>query len=815
MLDTILHQSTDTFNTQRTAADELRDGLRLLEELHRVAANRGFWLYSRPNGKGYESDWRTAGMHGEPRRAWLNNDHLFFGVNPHTEIPATNAKGEKRAAQWVRGTVDNILGLKALFTDIDAKDTISQDEWMPFYVAPDVAGMTKSKARGALQKAQTAAIDAALVQDLPKYKARALRLIQRAALRPSACWDSGGGYQAVWLLDETMLLTDANRAEAQRVQKQWVALIGGDPAASDLNRVLRLPGSVNRKAKYGPAGHVVRFLWCDLGLRYTFGDLAALVPDAPEAQAPKPRRVFVPAHLPAELGDFADVPALPQHPAIDAYNANTDLRALLLELGYTDAGSGRMNRPGGDTAGVQLHGDNTASIYSSADPLYCGHRITPAHALAVFEHNGDVAALLDWLTGGQHARFLAQLDALRLWARTTNFATYAPEHADALRRTDSNDTKVFDALCDLWRTAGSFTTKPVGKKRLAAQAGTSPNAALASLKRLALFAVDVVIVPEKGAVVSLKAPLTEIDPSCESSCKRGQFQSMGEVNEYSPRKARDAYQSGTSRYMLMVAKHLSAADGSTPREWLQKNARRGLGEKGLRIMDAMTRCGEMTVQEMAAETGMSIHAIRDGLTRLYKAGLVDFSQERIGTAKTWWLEPGAYATAEGLASEMRTHRMADSREERRLEQSQLYAQYEHRRAATREDRDAAWRKLQWLTGKRVETLRRLYPGMSKDEARQYAETLPFRQWLQRRAELQTAKHGGDELQEKHHAAMEQVKLAQKVMENQTLSAELDLSELRREAWGGAGHMPEPDAWNFASQLFRFEKFRRGGAYART
>jgi hypothetical protein len=65
-----------------------------------------------------------------------------------------------------------------------------------------------------------------------------------------------------------------------------------------------------------------------------------------------------------------------------------------------------MHRPGGNTAGVQLHADNTASIYSSADPLWCGHRITPAHALCVFAYDGDVGEMLQAL-GGRRPTFTA------------------------------------------------------------------------------------------------------------------------------------------------------------------------------------------------------------------------------------------------------------------------------------------------------------------------------------------------------------------------------------------------------------------------
>ena len=378
-------------------AEQLDLALRLLERLHRGG---DWWLYSRPQGKGYESDWRKAGRHGPPRASWLVRDHVFFGVHPHADIPTKNAQGKKRDQRWVRGTVHNIAAINALFVELDAKDTIQQEEWLPYYVTPDVGSMEKAQARGALQKAQTAAIDAALPLRLDEYKQRALAALQAAPLSPSACWDSGGGYQAVWLLDATLPVTDANRSDVAAIQKEWVRLIGGDPAASDLNRVLRLPGSVNRKPKYGPQGHPVTFLWCDLDLCYGYTTLAALV--SPMEPAPiMPRTVYVPDGLPAALGEFAEVPDLPFHPAIDAYNAATDLRSLLLQYGYTDAAPGRMHRPGGNTAGVQLHAGNTASIYSSGDPLWCGHRITPAHALCVFEYDGDIKAMLAGLTSGQ------------------------------------------------------------------------------------------------------------------------------------------------------------------------------------------------------------------------------------------------------------------------------------------------------------------------------------------------------------------------------------------------------------------------------
>jgi hypothetical protein len=396
-----------------SATAQLGLALRLLECLHKGG---DWWLYSRPQGRGYESDWRRAGRHGPPRASWLARDHVFFGVHPHADIPTKNAQGKKRDQRWVRGTVHNIAAVNALYVELDAKDTIRQLEWLPYYVTPDVGIMEKAQARGALQKAQTAAVDAALPLRLDEYKRRALAALKAAPVRPSVCWDSGGGYQAVWLLDTTLSVTDANRGDAASMQKEWVRLIGGDPSASDLTRVLRLPGSVNRKPKYGPQGHPVTFVWCDLDLTYAYTALEALVSSL-EPASDTPRRVYVPAGLPAALGEFAEVPDLPLHPAIEQYNATVDLHNLLLQYGYTDAGPGRMHRPGGNTAGVQLHANNTATIYSSADPLWCGHRVTPAHALCVFEYDGDVKAMLAGLTSGQlylFSSYVTSMPAARL-----------------------------------------------------------------------------------------------------------------------------------------------------------------------------------------------------------------------------------------------------------------------------------------------------------------------------------------------------------------------------------------------------------------
>jgi hypothetical protein len=109
--------------------------------------------------------------------------------------------------------------------------------------------------------------------------------IDALPLPPSVIIFSGGGYHAYWLLEETLTLTEDNRARVKRVQAEWVKFVGGDVGAKDLARVLRVPGFENRKEKYAPDYPTVAMVRCDLGQMYTFGELTAACVD----NIPKPR----------------------------------------------------------------------------------------------------------------------------------------------------------------------------------------------------------------------------------------------------------------------------------------------------------------------------------------------------------------------------------------------------------------------------------------------------------------------------------------------------------------------------------------------
>lgn len=461
------------------------DRIRALQLVKRLAAGGTAAYYWTPDGDEYTTKSGELARFKEtysckaqnpilPPASWEGRN-VYFGVYPAThflkrnERTAANFEIVKDAAGKPTGERRlklTVAAVNALYVEIDAKDQLTPAEWLPFYTAPDVAAMPRHKATAALKMAQDQAIDVATVADLPTYKARALALMLAAPVPPSAMWDSGGGYQGVWLLEETVTLDAGNWQHMADVIRRWVHLVGGDPAASDLPRLLRLPGYQNRKKKYGPGGKPVVFHTFNLGQTYLLAELEALLPV--ETIEPQHRtRIYTPPGVAPELGERQAVPRLPKHPAIDAYNAETDLRTLLLECGYTPAPGDRMNRPGGTGRSIQLHPDNTATVYSSEDMLYCGHRITPAHVLCVFWYGGDVAKMYAALAGEPYVNVEARIKEVRSYLHQIDLAQHVPieKQCAAGYRTRERDLAVADAILEIFAGYNSFEG-PLGLRQL-------------------------------------------------------------------------------------------------------------------------------------------------------------------------------------------------------------------------------------------------------------------------------------------------------------------------------------------------------------
>ena len=198
-----------------------------LDHLHRGGTAGYYWTVDKKQKK--QSYW----WNGTGRPAAPNvNANLYFGVHPTTEIPKTNADGEPRESKYLRSRNTLIASLNCLFSEFDAKDYNGD-------------------------------LDAAMAA------------VEALKPRPSVVVASGGGYHCYWLLAEPWVITsDADRERARQVLYTWVDFTGGDGAAKDLARVLRVPGSLNYK--YNPP-QPVEFVWCETERVYQRADLIACV----------------------------------------------------------------------------------------------------------------------------------------------------------------------------------------------------------------------------------------------------------------------------------------------------------------------------------------------------------------------------------------------------------------------------------------------------------------------------------------------------------------------------------------------------------
>lgn len=185
---------------------------------------------------------------------WWNGDgapkpptagNVYFGIHPTTAIPATDRSGNAQKPQAVRAQIPYIAAINCFFAEFDAKDFGGD-------------------------------------------KGAALAHVDTLEPAPSVVVDSGGGYHCYWLFNQPWTLeSEAEREQAAALQARWVAFVGGDPASKDLARVLRVPGTLNRK--YAPPAPVQFLDTTDLSRRYDRADLVALLPvEAPMLPAPAP-----------------------------------------------------------------------------------------------------------------------------------------------------------------------------------------------------------------------------------------------------------------------------------------------------------------------------------------------------------------------------------------------------------------------------------------------------------------------------------------------------------------------------------------------
>jgi hypothetical protein len=204
---------------------------------------------------------------------------VYFGVNPCTAIPETNAAGKPAKPEYVRGRKDYIAALNCLYAEFDAKHFVS--------VTDDDARTEQAANGGTLDEARERVQERVCLAEPERYKALALAHVRSLPVQPTRFTDSGGGYHCWWLLVEPFVLdTPEKRQRAVDVQRDWTTFVRGDKAAKDIARVLRVPGTDNYK--YEPA-RPVAFVEQEYSRTYTLDALQAMLPDVAPRKARTPR----------------------------------------------------------------------------------------------------------------------------------------------------------------------------------------------------------------------------------------------------------------------------------------------------------------------------------------------------------------------------------------------------------------------------------------------------------------------------------------------------------------------------------------------
>jgi putative DNA primase/helicase len=235
---------------------------------------------------------------------------------------------------------------------------------------------------------------------LPPDETTGRKLVPAAGLPEPTLWvHSGGGLYPMWLLDTPHTIADpGDLADLADLAAGWQRAIahGADSlgwaygaGVGDLARVLRIPGTINRKAGLARPCRVVD----DGGPRYTlaelYGHLAAALPvaDAPQHAEPSPRLASV------RTGNEATTPG-------DDYAARVEWGDILGPAGWRHVGqrghTDHWARPGKDGPGISATtnalGTNRLHVFSTSTPFEAGQSYSKLGAYAVLYHGGDLRA---------------------------------------------------------------------------------------------------------------------------------------------------------------------------------------------------------------------------------------------------------------------------------------------------------------------------------------------------------------------------------------------------------------------------------------
>jgi putative DNA primase/helicase len=244
-----------------------------------------------------------------------------------------------------------------------------------------------------------------ITRPLPPDEAAARQIITESGLPAPSLWvHSGGGLYPWWLLDPHVEVDGDNLAGLQKLSQQWQNVIGRSAVAlgwhygtgvGDLARVLRAPGTVNRKEGLARACRIIEAE----GTAFTLDELHAGLAVA-VTRHPEPVRVPSPAATTPSGAPRLEVVRSPgEISPNDDFEARVSWDDELLLGDWTvtkgvPGGYCEWRRPGKDTEGISATtgfdpGRDRLKVFTDASDFTQGEVYTKPGAYAVLHHAGD------------------------------------------------------------------------------------------------------------------------------------------------------------------------------------------------------------------------------------------------------------------------------------------------------------------------------------------------------------------------------------------------------------------------------------------
>jgi putative DNA primase/helicase len=243
-----------------------------------------------------------------------------------------------------------------------------------------------------------------ITRPLPADEATGRQIITESGLPTPTVWvHSGGGLYPWWLLEEPVVVDDDNRTGLAELSQAWQDVIGRSATAlglhygtgvGDLARVLRVPGSINRKEGLARACRLIE----DGTDAYTIASLRNGLQAAVQRH-PAPVRPPSPASATSSSPRLEVVRGPGEISPNDDFEARVgwDDQLLLGGWSITKGFPGsycEWRRPGKDTEGISATtgfdpGRDRLKVFTDASDFTQGEVYTKPGAYAVLHHGGD------------------------------------------------------------------------------------------------------------------------------------------------------------------------------------------------------------------------------------------------------------------------------------------------------------------------------------------------------------------------------------------------------------------------------------------